>query len=201
MNVSRIRFCIQGILGNNEGRITKQERQRGAELSNDCVICLSPSIFTALINSFMCIYLLTDAVSSDTQRWSHPVTVSLLKHGTGFRSGKRVSAQVGSLLSFLHDDIIVSLQQADPLSNTCCVYRRPASQKGSQLSALKRFKGHSSSPPQERGGMIKWAHVACQSRSIWTTDYFVSIKKMKIIFWTELGQRCRLYFRGQAKSS
>lgn len=84
LNSSRIRFCIQSILGNNEGGITKQKRQRGAELSNDLVICLPAYIFTVLINSFIYIYLLTDAVSGDTQLWSHPVTVSLLEDGTGW---------------------------------------------------------------------------------------------------------------------
>lgn len=64
---------------------SQSKRKREVELSNDLVICLPAYIFTVPINSFMYIYLLTDAVSSDTQLWSHPVTVSLLKVGTVLR--------------------------------------------------------------------------------------------------------------------
>lgn len=61
---------------------SQSKRDTQAELSNGHVICLPPYIFSVIINSFMYIYLLTDAVSSDTQLWSHPVTVSLLNDGT-----------------------------------------------------------------------------------------------------------------------
>lgn len=63
---------------------SQSKKDTEAELSNDHVIGLPPSTFTVLINSFMYIYLLTDAVNRDTQLWSHPVTTSLLKDGTNW---------------------------------------------------------------------------------------------------------------------
>lgn len=119
---------------------SQRKRDTEAELSNDLVICLLPYIFTALINSFMYIYLLTDAVSSDTQLWTHPVTVSLLKDGTDWIQmlKKGVSAQV--LDHYCHFYMMISLcflPTEQILYQTHALYR-PASQQRSQLSALKR---------------------------------------------------------------